>query len=163
VFVVGVGMHPFGNNGVEVQDMAYAAGIAALDDSGLDFPEVGALYNGYIGGGITTGVHVAKDLGLTGIPITHVENASGTGSCAFGEAVHAVAGGRVEVAMALGLRRHEPHGGAGPQGPAGDRGRGRHAAYGVLRHVGDSTDACGRYRRRDLRRTRRQELEPRPA
>jgi acetyl-CoA acetyltransferase len=103
VFVVGVGMHPFGNYGVGVQDMAYAAGIAALDDSGLDFREVGALYNGYIGGGITTGVHVAKDLGLTGIPITHVENASATGSCAFGEAVHAVAGGRVEVAMALGF------------------------------------------------------------
>lgn len=103
VYVVGVGMHPFGNDGVAVEDMAYTAGIAALEDAGLDFPEVGALYNGYIGGGMTTGVHVAKDLGLTGLPVTHVENASATGSSAFGEAVHAVAGGRVEVAMALGF------------------------------------------------------------
>lgn len=113
VYVVGVGMHPFGNHGVAVEDMAYTAGIAALEDAGLDFPEVGALYNGYIGGGITTGVHVAKDLGLTGLPVTHVENASATGSCAFGEAVHAVAGGRVEVAMALGFDDMNRMGGLG--------------------------------------------------
>jgi acetyl-CoA acetyltransferase len=103
VFVVGVGMHPFGNEGIPATDMGYVAGVAALDDAGVDFPEVGALYNGYIGGGITAGVHLAKDLGLTGIPVTHVENASATGSSAFGEAVHAVAGGRVDVAMALGF------------------------------------------------------------
>lgn len=102
VFVVGIGMHPFGNEGIPATDMGYVAGVAALDDAGIDFPEVGALYNGYLGGGITAGVHLAKDLGLTGLPITHVENASATGSSAFGEAVHAVAGGRVDVAMALG-------------------------------------------------------------
>ena len=113
VYVVGVGMHPFGNDGVSVADMAYTAGIAALDDAGLDFPHVGALYNGYIGGGITTGVHVAKEFGLTGIPVTHVENASATGSCAFGEAVQAVAGGRVEVAMALGFDDMNRMGGLG--------------------------------------------------
>lgn len=103
VFVVGVGMHPFGNAGIPATDMGYVAGVAALDDAGIDFPEVGALYNGYIGGGITAGVHLAKELGLTGLPVTHVENASATGSSAFGEAVHAVAGGRVDVAMALGF------------------------------------------------------------
>ncbi len=103
VFVVGVGMHPFGNEGIPAADMGYVAGVAALDDAGIDFPEVGALYNGYIGGGMMTGVHLAKDLGLTGLPVTHVENASATGSSAFGEAVHAVAGGRTDVAMALGF------------------------------------------------------------
>ncbi|QYG94484.1 thiolase family protein [Iamia sp. SCSIO 61187] len=113
VYVVGVGMHPFNNEGVPVSDMAYVAGIAALEDSGLDFPEVGALYNGYIGGAITAGVHIAKDFGLTGIPVTHVENASATGSCAFGEAVHAVAGGRVDVAMALGFDDMNRMGGLG--------------------------------------------------
>ena len=67
VFVVGVGMHPFGNEGIPATDMGYVAGVAALDDAGIDFPEVGALYNGYLGGGITAGVHLAKDLGLTGM------------------------------------------------------------------------------------------------
>ena len=119
VFVVGVGMHPFGNEGIPATDMGYVAGVAALDDAGVDFPEVGALYNGYIGGGITAGVHLAKDLGLTGIPVTHVENASATGSSAFGEAVHAVAGGRVDVAMALGFDDMNRMGGLGRSGRRG--------------------------------------------
>jgi acetyl-CoA acetyltransferase len=119
VFVVGVGMHPFGNEGTPATDMGYAAGVAALDDAGVDFPEVGALYNGHIGGGITAGVHLAKDLGLTGLPVTHVENASATGSSAFGEAVHAVSGGRVDVAMALGFDDMNRMGGLGRSGRRG--------------------------------------------
>jgi acetyl-CoA acetyltransferase len=119
VFVIGVGMHAFGNQGIPATDMGYVAGVAALDDAGVDFPEVGALYNGYIGGGITAGVHLAKDLGLTGIPVTHVENASATGSSAFGEAVHAVAGGRVDVAMALGFDDMNRMGGLGRSGRRG--------------------------------------------
>ena len=119
VFVVGVGMHPFGNEGIPATDMGYVAGVAALDDAGIDFPEVGALYNGYIGGGITAGVHLAKDLGLTGLPVTHVENASATGSSAFGEAVHAVAGGRVDVAMALGFDDMNRMAGLGRSGGRG--------------------------------------------
>jgi acetyl-CoA acetyltransferase len=119
VFVVGVGMHPFGNEGIPAADMGYVAGIAALDDAGIDFPEVGALYNGYIGGGMMTGVHLAKDLGLTGLPVTHVENASATGSSAFGEAVHAVAGGRTDVAMALGFDDMNRMAGLGRSGGRG--------------------------------------------
>lgn len=119
VFVVGVGMHPFGNEGIPATDMGYVAGVAALDDAGIDFPEVGALYNGYIGGGMMTGVHMAKDLGLTGLPVTHVENASATGSSAFGEAVHAVAGGRVDVAMALGFDDMNRMAGLGRSGRSG--------------------------------------------
>jgi acetyl-CoA acetyltransferase len=119
VFVVGVGMHPFGNEGIRATDMGYVAGAAALDDAGIDFPEVGALYNGYLGAGITAGVHLAKDLGLTGLPVTHVENASATGSSAFGEAVHAVAGGRVDVAMALGFDDMNRMAGLGRSGRRG--------------------------------------------
>ncbi len=113
VYVIGVGMHPFNDNGIPVADMADVAGMAALEDAGIEFPEVGALYNGYLGGGITTGVHIAKEFGLTGLPVTHVENASATGSCAFGEAVHAVAGGRTDVAMALGFDDMNRMGGLG--------------------------------------------------
>ncbi len=41
-----------------------------------------------------------KELGLTGLPVTHIENASATGLVAFREAAWAVASGRAEVAMA---------------------------------------------------------------
>ncbi len=104
VYVVGVGMTPFGPYEGQVSDLAFQAGVGALDDAGLGFDEVGALYNGYIGsGGMMVGVAMAKDLGLTGVPIVHVENASATGSSAFREAVLNVAGGHSQVAMALGF------------------------------------------------------------
>ena len=35
----------------------------------------------HLGGGIGAGVRVAKEFGLTGIPVTHVENASATARC----------------------------------------------------------------------------------
>ena len=105
VYVIGVGMHPFNNDASSAASMADVAGIAALADAGVAFGDIGALYNGYLGGGMTKGVTIAKEFGLTGIPVTHVENASATGSCAFGEAVHAVAGGRVDVAYPCGSGR----------------------------------------------------------
>jgi len=104
VYVVGVGMSPYGQKlEGSVSDMGFEAGVQALDDAGIMFKEVGALYNGYLGGGMTSGVALAKDFGLTGVPVVHVENASATGSSAFREAVLNVAGGHSEVAMALGF------------------------------------------------------------
>jgi len=104
VYVIGVGAHPFGKHGVPVGDMADVAGMAALEDAGIKFPDVDRLYNGYIAaGGMMTGVTFAKEFGLTGLPVVHVENASATGSTAFQEAVLSVAGGNAEIAMALGF------------------------------------------------------------
>lgn len=103
VYVIGVGMHPFGKHGVGNRKMAFAAGTAALGDAGIAFRDVGYLYNGYIGGAMMEGVTIAKDLGLSGAPIVHIENASATGSSAFREAVLAVAGGTTDIAMALGF------------------------------------------------------------
>lgn len=102
VYVIGVGMHPFRKECPSNRDMAFAAGRAALADAGIPFRDVGYLYNGYMGGQMLEGVSIAKDFGLTGVPIVHVENASATGSSAFREAVLAVAGGHCEIAMALG-------------------------------------------------------------
>jgi acetyl-CoA acetyltransferase len=47
------------------------------------------------------GIKSMKELGLTGLPVTHIENASATGLVAFREAAWAVSSGRCEVAMAL--------------------------------------------------------------
>lgn len=103
VYVVGVGMHPFRNADISVRECAFGAGVAALNDAQLRFDQIEVLYNGYITGFMMDGINFAKDLGLTGIPITHVENASATGSTAFREAVLQVGGGRADIAMALGF------------------------------------------------------------
>ncbi|MBV1913897.1 MAG: thiolase family protein [Pseudomonadales bacterium] len=102
VYVAGVGMHPFMRNAPSCRDMYFTAAMETMKDAGIKFQDVGALYNGYIGGEMMEGVSFAKDLGLTNVPIVHVENASATGSCAFREAVNAVKGGECDIAMAVG-------------------------------------------------------------
>ncbi|MGH7858339.1 MAG: thiolase family protein, partial [Candidatus Binatia bacterium] len=104
VAVLGVGMHRFGMWADRSNaDMLREAGLAALDDAGITFRDVGTAYVGYIFAGVMAGIRGMKELGLTGIPILHVENASATGACAFREACRAVASGEVEVAMAVGF------------------------------------------------------------
>jgi acetyl-CoA acetyltransferase len=106
VYVVGVGMHPIVASGPSVQRMGFVAGSAALADAGLNFGEVDCVYHGYRPADpFVQGTAVVKELGLTGVPVTQVENASATGSAAFREAVLAVASGRARVALALGVGR----------------------------------------------------------
>lgn len=103
VYVVGVGMHPFNNRDTKMRDLAFVSAAAALKDAGLRFFDIDAVYTGYLTGQVMDALSYAKDLGLSGAPITHVENASATGSAAFREAVLSVAGGASEVAMAWGF------------------------------------------------------------
>ncbi len=93
------GVYPERSN----RDLAREAGLAALRDAGIGFSEVDEVYVGYIDRMPMTGVRALKELGLTGVPVTHIENASATGLVAFREAAHAVASGRARVAMALGF------------------------------------------------------------
>ncbi len=103
VYVVGAGMHPFMRHAPSRRDMYFTAATAAMDDAGIPFKDIGYLYNGYIGGRLMDGIGFAKDLGLTNVPVVHVENASATGSCAFREAIQAVQSGNCEAAMAVGV------------------------------------------------------------
>lgn len=103
VYVVGVGMHPFNNRGAKMRDLAFVSATEALKDAGLRFFDMGAVYSGYLTGQVMDGLTYAKDLGLSGVPITHVENASATGSTAFREAVLSVAGGASDIAMGWGF------------------------------------------------------------
>jgi acetyl-CoA acetyltransferase len=104
VYVVGVGMHPVTGKPLSVREMGYAAGAAALEDAGLNFGQIGCVYNGYRPIDMAVGgVAIVKEFGLSGAPIVMVENASATGSVAFREAALKVASGECETAMALGV------------------------------------------------------------
>ena len=104
VAIAGVGMAPFGrfpersatSLGVEAID-------AALKDACLTWPDVQTLYCGAAMVGMTPGTRIAERLGLTGIPVVNIENASASGSSAFREAHLAVASGRLDVALAVGV------------------------------------------------------------
>ena len=104
VAVLGVGTTRFGvfperSNA----QLALEAGQAALKDAGISFRDVGEAFVGYIFGPTMSGIKAMKEFGLTGLPVTHVENASATGLVAFRDAAWAVASGRCDVAMALGF------------------------------------------------------------
>jgi len=115
VAVLGVGTTRFGRYPERSEaSLALEAGLAALADAGISFREVGEAFVGYLFGQTMTGVKAMKEFGLTGLPVTHVENASATGLVAFRDAAWAVASGRCDVAMALGFdKMSSAAGGAG--------------------------------------------------
>jgi acetyl-CoA acetyltransferase len=102
VAVAGVGMVRFGKYPDRSGPaLARDAALAALHDAGMTLADVDEAFVGYIQPGSLLGIKAVKELGLTGLPVTHVENASATGLVAFREAAWAVASGRAEVALAV--------------------------------------------------------------
>lgn len=102
VAVAGSGIVRFGRYpDRSTAELARDAGLAALHDAGMTLADVDEAFVGYLQPASLLGVKAMKELGLTGLPVTHVENASATGLVAFREAAWAVASGRAEVAMAL--------------------------------------------------------------
>ncbi len=106
VYVVGVGMSPFGRHeNKSFEDLGEEALRAALSDCGLDFSAIGMAFCGHAMQGITAGQRVLGRLGMTGVPIVNVENACATGSTAFFQAAMAVRAGVVDVALAIGFEK----------------------------------------------------------
>jgi acetyl-CoA acetyltransferase len=104
VAILGVGMIRFGMYPDRtVNQMGCEAGLAALDDAGLSFADIDAVYAGHIFMQTMSHTRVVKELGLTGVPVQRIENASATGSCALREAYLAVAGGHYDRVLVLGF------------------------------------------------------------
>ncbi len=120
VAVLGVGMTRFGvfperSNA----DLAREAGLAALADAGIGFGEIGEAFVGYLFDGAMAGITAMTGFGLTGLPVSHVENASATGLVVFRDAAWAVASGRCDVAMALGFDKMSEAARTAPRGGMG--------------------------------------------
>ena len=103
------------------RELARDAGLPALHDAGMTLADVDEAFVGYIQPAAMLGVKAMKELGLTGLPVTHVENASATGLVAFREAAWAVSSGRCRGGHGAVLRQDDRHG----RGGRGGRGTGR--------------------------------------
>lgn len=122
VAVAGIGMVRFGMLApYPVMHLARDAGLLALHDAGMTLADVDEAFVGYIQPKSMIGIKAMKELGLTGLPVTHIENASATGLIAFREAAWAVSSGRCDVAMALCFDKFTDMAAAGARG----RGAGR--------------------------------------
>ena len=112
VYIVGVGMTPFGRHMDKSDKQLTAIAVReALADAGIDGNEIAAAFYGNCGQGYMQGQHMTRGqvallpVGLQGIPIVNVENACATASTAFHMAVSYLRSGMAEVAIAVGTEK----------------------------------------------------------
>ncbi|MBI5947283.1 MAG: thiolase family protein [Chloroflexi bacterium] len=104
VAVVGVGMVAFGRHPERtLGELGADAVTEALGDASLGWKDARSMFCGVVGGGMTPGTRVGNELGLTGLPIVNIDNASASGSSAFRAAYMDIASGRVDVSIAAGI------------------------------------------------------------
>lgn len=106
VFVVGVGLHPWGKfPDKSWVEMGADVMSGALTDADLQWTDVEALVSGAMQWGGSTGIRagntIAAAIGETGIPITNINNACATGGSLMRSAWTLVASGLNEVVMAV--------------------------------------------------------------
>lgn len=104
VVVLGAGLHRYGVFPEKtLVDLGTEAIKMALQDARVEWKDIEAAYCGTVQPTWSTGHQICNKMGLTGLAITNVENASASGSSAFREAYLAVAGGAHDVVLAFGV------------------------------------------------------------
>lgn len=104
VLIAGVGMAPFANHGPGAGfRLAREAALAALQDAGMTYADIDAVVVGTAHPLSPRGIYVAKELGLTGVPVEHVTNASATGLAALHSARQAIRSGDAKRVLVIGV------------------------------------------------------------
>jgi acetyl-CoA acetyltransferase len=107
-YVAGVGMTKFEkpeSRDWDYPDMAREAGQNALGDAGIEYEDIEQACVGYVYGESTSGQRAVYELGLTGVPVTNVNNNCSTGSTALFMARQLVKGGLADCVLALGFEK----------------------------------------------------------
>lgn len=119
VGVAGIGTTRFGQyKDKGFVELGVEAVLKALEDAGVEWRDMQRVYCGAMAPtGPFAGNRVGQELGLTGIPIVNLDNASASGNSAFHQAYLAVATEQCEIALAMGVGQNGSRlaGGAGPE------------------------------------------------
>jgi acetyl-CoA acetyltransferase len=111
-YIVGAGMVPFGKwRERSIESLGREAVLAALRDVDVNKQDIDEAFCGSSLGGPLIGQRVLRGLGMTGIPVTNVENACSSGATAVRDAVAALASGRAETVLVLGVEKLTSFGG----------------------------------------------------
>jgi acetyl-CoA C-acetyltransferase len=111
VSIIGVGMTEFGERWDKgLRDLMVEAGTKAIIDSGVDGPDIDAIYGGCMSAGRLTGqghigALIADQSGLNPIPATRVEAACSSGGLALRQAVLSILSGEHKVVIAGGVEK----------------------------------------------------------
>lgn len=105
-YVIGVGMSRFGKQQERsIEDIGREAAMTALRDAGIERAAINEVFCGSSFGGSLIGQRIMRDMGMTGIPITNVENACSSGAAALREAAAAIELGRADAILVLGVEK----------------------------------------------------------
>ena len=112
VVIAGVGLSRFdlynGEKGrpyKEYYELGDEAVQEALEDADMEWKNIESVFCGNVQGGSATGHMSTKNIGLTGIPITNVENACSSGAAALRLAYLLIGSGAHDVVLAMGVEK----------------------------------------------------------
>ncbi|MCK9282827.1 MAG: thiolase family protein [Rhodocyclaceae bacterium] len=112
VYVVGVGMTPFGRFlDRSLRDLAVGAASAALEDGGCAAGRVDSVFFANSAQGVMEGQHSIRGeiallpLALGNVPVVNVENACASASTAFNMALTHIRAGMSDIALAVGAEK----------------------------------------------------------
>lgn len=106
VSVVGTGIVKFGKHrDLTVPELARPAVMNALREAQVSQKDIQAIYSGAAISGWMAGQRVARETGMSGVPIINCENACSSSATAFREAWIAVASGMVDYVLVLGVEQ----------------------------------------------------------
>ncbi len=112
VSIAGIGMIRFGRYPERpIEDLGREAVQKALADVGIRGSQVQETFCGSGYGGPLLGQRILRDLGMTGMAITNVENACSSGTTALWEGIAAVSVGRIDTALVIGIDKLTKFGG----------------------------------------------------
>ncbi|WP_062214518.1 thiolase family protein [Streptomyces sp. NBRC 109706] len=104
IYVTAVGMAPFGKHrDRDFESLGREAVTRALADGGLGREDIDEAFCGTGYGGPMAGQRVLGRLGLTGIPVSNMENACSSGATALRDAIAAIRSGRSETVLVMGV------------------------------------------------------------
>ena len=106
VSVVGTGIVKFGKHReLTVPELARPAVMNALREAQVTQKDIQAIYSGAAISGWMAGQRVARETGMSGVPIINCENACSSSASAFREAWIAVACGMADYVLVLGVEQ----------------------------------------------------------
>ena len=103
-YVKGISMMKFTRDPLlRVEKMGASVVREAVEDAGISLRDIQEVYCGNVYNGSGVGQKVMAEVGLTGMAISNMENCCSSASNAFREVYFAVASGRIDIGLAVGV------------------------------------------------------------
>ena len=104
VYIIGAGIHPFGRHDTSGLDQGVFATRQALEDSGLEWPDMQFAFGGSAAAGAADAM--LPRLGLTGTQFINIANGCATGGSALLSGYWAIKSGEFDVGLVTGFDKH---------------------------------------------------------